>query len=407
MDKTIAISGTFDTKGQEFLFVKELIESLGFRTFTIHTGTFDPQFEPDVSNREVAQAAGKDIDEVVSRKDRAYATDTLAKGMEVLLPKLFNEGKFDGIISLGGTGGTAIATAGMRKLPIGVPKVMVSTVASGNTTPYVGLSDLVMFPSIVDVAGINAISARIFSNAVYAVTGMLRHDFKMTKEQKPLIAATMFGLTTPCVNYAKSYLEERGYELVVFHATGIGGRTMESLIANGFFEGVLDITTTEWADETVGGVLAGGPHRLEAAGKHGVPQVVSLGAIDMVNFGPRETVPSQFANRKFYQHNPSVTLMRTTVEENRKIGETIAEKLNMASGYTALLIPLKGLSGLDAEGKPFEGKKEDKMLFDTVKEKLDPNKVEIIEIDAHINDQIFGETAAQKLIELIEKKRSE
>ncbi|WAA10971.1 Tm-1-like ATP-binding domain-containing protein [Fervidibacillus albus] len=407
MEKTIAISGTFDTKGQEFLFVKELIESLGFRTFTIHTGAFAPQFEPDVSNREVALAAGRDIDEVVSRKDRAYATDTLAKGMELLLPKLYNEGKFDGIISLGGTGGTAIATAGMRKLPIGVPKVMVSTVASGNTTPYVGLSDLVMFPSIVDVAGINAISTKILSNAVYAITGMLQHEFKATKEHKPLIAATMFGLTTPCVNYAKKYLEDRGYELVVFHATGIGGKTMESLIENGFFEGVLDITTTEWADETVGGVLAAGPHRLEAAGKHEVPQVVSLGAIDMVNFGPRETVPSKFEGRNFYQHNPSVTLMRTTVEENRQIGETIAEKLNMAKGYTSLLIPLKGLSGLDAEGKAFEGKEEDNMLFETVKEKLDRNKVEILEIDAHINDQVFGETAAKKLIELIEKKRSE
>nr|MBO2482525.1 hypothetical protein [Bacillaceae bacterium] len=304
MDKTIALVGTFDTKGKEFLFVKELIESLGFRTFTIHTGVFEPVFEPDVSNRAVVAAAGGDIEEIVERKDRAYATATLAKGMEVLLPELFKEGKFDGVLSFGGTGGTSIATAGMRKLPIGVPKVMVSTVASGNTLPYVGMSDIVMFPSIVDIAGINSFSIKIFSNAVFAIAGMLQYEQKTTKEQKPLIAATMFGLTTPCINYAKKYLEDHGYEVLIFHATGIGGKTMESLIENGFIEGVLDITTTEWADELVGGILAAGPHRLEAAALNRVPQVVSLGAIDMVNFGPRDTVPAKFAGRKFYQHNP-------------------------------------------------------------------------------------------------------
>jgi len=407
VDKTIALVGTFDTKGKEFLFVKELIESLGFRTFTIHTGVFEPVFEPDVSNRAVVAAAGGDIEEIVERKDRAYATATLAKGMEVLLPELFKEGKFDGVLSFGGTGGTSIATAGMRKLPIGVPKVMVSTVASGNTLPYVGMSDIVMFPSIVDIAGINSFSIKIFSNAVFAIAGMLQYEQKTTKEQKPLIAATMFGLTTPCINYAKKYLEDHGYEVLIFHATGIGGKTMESLIENGFIEGVLDITTTEWADELVGGILAAGPHRLEAAALNRVPQVVSLGAIDMVNFGPRDTVPAKFAGRKFYQHNPSVTLMRTTVEENRKIGEKIAEKLNMASGNTALLLPLKGLSGLDAEGQPFYGPEEDKMLFDTIKENIDQSKVEIIEINAHINEKVFGETAAKKLIELMERKKGE
>lgn len=408
LTKTIALAGTLDSKGKEYLFVKELIESLGFRTFTIHTGAFEPEFTPDVSNQEVVEAAGENIQDIIAeRKGRAHATDALAKGMEVLLPKMYEDGKFDGILSLGGTGGTSIATPGMRALPIGVPKVMVSTVASGNTQPYVGTSDIVMIPSIVDVSGLNVISTKIFTNAVFAICGMLNFDSKQFIEKKPLIAASMFGLTTPCVNAAKEYLEERGYEVLVFHATGIGGKTMENLIANGFFAGVLDITTTEWADELVGGVLAAGPHRLEAAAKHKVPQVVSVGAVDMVNFGPRESVPEKFAGRNFYQHNPTVTLMRTTVEENQKIGEKIAEKLNMAEDYTACILPLKGFSGLDIEGQAFFASEEDQAIIDTLKDKVDPNKVEVIEKDFHVNDQAFAEEAAEKLLQLIEKKKGD
>lgn len=405
MAKTIALIGTFDSKGTEFLFVKELIESLGFKTFTIHTGVFESQFTPDVSNAEVAMAVGEDITEIAAQKDRARATEVLAKGMEALLPKLYDDGKFDGVLSFGGTGGTSIATPGMRALPIGVPKVMVSTVASGNTQAYVGTSDIMMIPSIVDVAGLNIISTKIFTNAVYAICGMLNFEKETELEHKPLIAATMFGLTTPSINFAKSYLEERGYEVLVFHATGIGGKTMEHLIENGFFEGVLDITTTEWADETVGGVLAAGPHRLEAAAKNGVPQVVSVGAMDMVNFGPFETVPAQFEGRNFYKHNPTVTLMRTTVEENKKIAENMAEKLNLATGYTAVMFPLKGFSGLDVEGQAFYGPEEDKALINTLKDKVQSSEVEMIEKDYHVNDKEFAEAAAEKLLQLIEKKK--
>ncbi len=407
LSKTIALIGTFDSKGKEFLFVKEVIESLGFNTFMIHSGVFDPQFTPDVSNAEIALAVGEDIRKIAEQKDRAHATAVLSKGMEVLLPKLYKEGKFDGVLSFGGTGGTSIATPGMRALPIGVPKVMVSTVASGNTQPYVGTSDIIMIPSIVDVAGLNTISTKIFTNAVFAIGGMLQFEHKTELEHKPLIAATMFGLTTPCINYAKNYLEDKGYEVLIFHATGIGGKTMEHLIENDFFEGVLDITTTEWADETVGGILAAGPHRLEAAGKHGIPQVVSVGAMDMVNFGPRETVPKQFDGRKFYQHNPTVTLMRTSVEENKEIGENMADRINQSNGYTALLFPLKGFSGLDIEGQQFYGPKEDQTLINTLKEKVDHSKIEIIEKDFHINDRKFAELVAEKLLQLIEKKKGE
>ncbi|MGE8006610.1 Tm-1-like ATP-binding domain-containing protein [Lysinibacillus sp. NPDC093216] len=402
--KTIALAGTFDSKGKEYLYVKELIESLGFNTFTIHTGVFTPAFEPDVSNAEVAAAAREDIQEIAAKGDRANATAVLAKGMEVLLPKLYEEGKFDGVLSFGGTGGSSIVTTGMRALPIGVPKVMVSTVASGNTEPYVGTSDIMMIPSVVDVAGLNVISTKIFTNAVFAIAGMLNFENKTIEKKKPLIAATMFGVTTPCINQAKDFLEAKGYEVLIFHATGVGGRTMENLIANGFIDGVLDITTTEWADELIGGVLKAGPHRLEAASKKQIPQVVSVGAIDMVNFGPFDSVPHKFVGRKFYKHNPTVTLMRTSVEENKQIGEVIAEKLALAKGYTALFLPLKGLSGLDVEGQPFYGLEEDNMLFDTLREKVDQHKVEMIEINADINSEEFALASAKKLIELIENK---
>lgn len=399
--KTVAIAGTFDSKGQEYSYVKRLIEELGLKTFTIHTGVFEPTFEPDVSNEEVAKAAGADIKEIAEKKDRAYATEVLSRGMEALVPRLFNEGKFDAIISFGGTGGTALVTPAMRALPIGVPKLMVSTVASGNTAHYVGTSDIMMMPSVVDVAGLNSISTKIFTNAAYAIAGMVKFENNMTVEKKPLVAATMFGVTTPCVEYARNYLEARGYEVLTFHATGTGGKSMEALIEGGFIEGVLDITTTEWCDELVGGVLNAGPNRLEAAGKKGIPQVVSVGAIDMVNFGPMETVPSKFDNRTFYKHNPTVTLMRTTVDENIKIGEKIAEKLNMASGNTVLMLPIKGVSMIDAPDQVFYGPEEDQALFNAIRTNINPNIVELKELQNHINDQFFAETAAQKLIDMM------
>ncbi|TYG34875.1 UPF0261 family protein [Lonepinella koalarum] len=402
--KTIAIAGTFDTKGTEFLYVKSLVEQLGFKPFMIHTGVFEPDFEVDITNKDIAQHAGSDIADIVRKKDRAFATEILSKGMEILVPKLYAAGEFDGIISFGGSGGTSLVTPAMRALPIGVPKVMVSTMASGNVAQYVGASDIVMIPSIVDVAGLNQISKTIFRNAILTIAGMvgLKDQLKGDLEQsKPLIAATMFGVTTPCINYAKNYLEQRGYEVLVFHATGTGGRTMDSLISTGFFKGVLDLTTTEWCDEIVGGVLNAGPNRCEAAAKHGVPQVMSVGALDMVNFGPFDTIPNCFKDRLFYRHNPMVTLMRTTEQEIIQVGNKLVEKLNMSSRKTILMLPLQGLSSIDAENQIFEGINERKALFDTLKNGVNPSVVEVVEMNNHINDQVFAETAAQKLIELI------
>lgn len=399
--KTVAIAGTFDSKSLELSFIQEIIHGLGLKTFLIHTGVFEPKLAVDVSNEEIAGMIGADIKEIAARKDRATATDVLSRGLEKLLPQLYAAGNFDGIISCGGSGGTSLVTPGMRALPVGVPKVMVSTVAAGDVSMYVGSSDIFMYPSIVDVAGLNSISTKIFTNAALAIAGMVKFEVNKAVEKKPLIAASMFGVTTPCVNQAREFLERQGYEVLVFHATGAGGKAMEGLIKDGYFAGVFDVTTTEWCDELMGGNMAAGERRLEAAALKGIPQIVSVGALDMVNFGPITSVPDKYTGRNFYKHNPTVTLMRTTIDENRQLGLAIAEKLNMCRSKAALLLPLKGVSMIDAPGQPFYGPEEDAMLFNTLKESITNPLVEILEIDANINDPAFSDAAANKLIELL------
>lgn len=399
--KTVAVLGTFDTKGKELKFIKECIEEHGLKTLCINTGVFEPVVEPDISSAEVAAAVGADINAIVEKRDRATATEVLAKGTEKLIPQLYAEGKFDGIISIGGSGGTSLATPAMRQLPLGVPKVMVSTMASGDVSPYVGTSDIVMIPSVVDAEGLNDISKVIFSNAANAVVGMVQNRKEIESDGKPLLAATMFGVTTPCVKAAEDYLHEQGYDVLVFHATGTGGKCMEALINQGFIKGVLDLTTTEWCDEVVGGVLNAGPDRLTAAGKNGIPQVVSVGALDMVNFGPMDTVPAQFKDRNLYKHNPTVTLMRTTADELKSIGHEIATRLTDATGKTTLMLPLKGVSMIDVEGQPFYDAEADKVLFDTLRTELEGSNVEIVELDTDINDKEFAVAAAKKLISLL------
>lgn len=399
--KTVAVLGTFDTKGKELKFIKECIEEHGLKTLCINTGVFEPVVEPDISSAEVAAAVGADINAIVEKRDRATATEVLAKGTEKLIPQLYAEGKFDGIISIGGSGGTSLATPAMRQLPLGVPKVMVSTMASGDVSPYVGTSDIVMIPSVVDAEGLNDISKVIFSNAANAVVGMVQNRKEIESDGKPLLAATMFGVTTPCVKAAEDYLHEQGYDVLVFHATGTGGKCMEALIDQGFIKGVLDLTTTEWCDEVVGGVLNAGPDRLTAAGKNGIPQVVSVGALDMVNFGPMDTVPAQFKDRNLYKHNPTVTLMRTTADELKSIGHEIATRLANATGKTTLMLPLKGVSMIDVDGQPFYDAEADKVLFDTLRTELADSNVEIVELDTDINDKEFAVAAAKKLISLL------
>ena len=402
MAKTIALLGALDTKGEEFRFVKELIEARGHKTLVIDIGVIgDPAFPPDVDRDEVARAGGSDIKTLQERKDRGEAMRVMSAGAAVIVRRLYDEGRFDGILSMGGSGGTAVATAGLRALPVGVPKVMVSTVAGGDVSAYVGTRDITMMPSVVDVAGFNRISRQIYANAAGAICGMVETE-PPPAEEKPLIAASMFGNTTPCVDRARKIMEEHGYEVLVFHATGTGGRTMESLIEDGYIAGVLDITTTEWADELCGGVLSAGPTRLEAAAKTGVPQVVVPGCIDMVNFWAMDTVPEQYRNRNLYEWNPNVTLMRTTVEENRRLGEIFAEKLNQATGPVAVFIPLRGVSMLDSEGEPFWDPEADKAFRDALKANLRED-IPVYELDANINDPEFAEAVANKLLEFLDQ----
>lgn len=401
--KKVVILGTLDTKGEEFKFIKDIIESQGVATIVVNAGVLgSPYFQPDISNTLVAQAGGMELAELVVANDRGRAVDVMMKGSAKIIGELEKEGVIGGIISLGGTAGTTIGTHVMQALSVGLPKLMVSTVASGDTRPYVGNKDITMMYSVVDISGINSISSKILANAAFAIAGMAKGKTPVLEQEKPLLAATMFGVTTPCVTTAREYLESKGYEVLVFHATGAGGASMEGLINAGFIKGVLDITTTEWCDELVGGVFNAGPRRLEAAVKMGIPQVVSTGALDMVNFGAMDTVPAAFKNRNLYKHNATVTLMRTTIDENRELGHIIADKLNMAKGPTALFLPLKGVSLIDAEGQPFYGPEEDQMLFNTLRTNINRDKVELIEMDTNINDEKFALAMAQKLIGMLE-----
>jgi uncharacterized protein (UPF0261 family) len=397
--KTIALIGTLDTKGQEFAFLRNRIQGAGIGTAVIDVGVLgQPFFEPDISRAEVAAAANEDLATLQSGADRGRSVSVMALGATVILRRLFEQRSIDGVVSLGGSAGTTIATAAMRALPFGFPKLMVSTVASGDIRPYVETRDICMMPSVVDIAGLNSVSRRIIGNAAAAICGMVACEPASAAEEKPAIAATMFGVTTPCVTAARRILEERGYEVLVFHATGVGGRAMEQLIEDGAFQAVLDITTTELADELVGGVMSAGPRRLEAAGRKGIPQLVCPGAIDMVNFGPMESVPSQFRSRLLYRHNPSVTLMRTTPEECAEIGRIAAGKLNGASGPVTVLIPLHGVSAIDKPGAPFYSPAALDAYRSAMKAALSP-AVRLVELDAHINDDTYARAAAELLVE--------
>jgi len=397
MPKTIALLGALDTKGAEYAFVKQCIEARGLRTLVIDVGVLGPPgIEPDITRRQVARASGADADQLSAQKDRGTAVAAMTRGAAALVPRLFEQGAFHGILALGGGGGTSVACAAMRTLPLGVPKVMVSTVAGTDVSGYVGVKDIVMVPSIVDIAGLNRLSREVFARAAAAVCAMVEAEVP-PGDDRPLVAASMFGNTTPCVETAKAVLEQAGYEVLVFHATGTGGRTMENLVSEGRISGVLDITTTEWADELVGGVLSAGPQRLEAAARGGVPAVVVPGCLDMVNFWAPETLPEQFRGRTFYQHNPNITLMRTTADECRRLGAVLAEKLNQSTAPVSVLVPRKGLSMIDAEGGPFWDPEADRALFYALKEDL-RDDIPVIELEANINDPEFARRSAEELL---------
>ena len=396
---TVVLVGTLDTKGHEYDYLRERLRGHGVDTLLVDAGVLgEPQAKPDVTREEVARAADADVHALAAADDRGAAVETMSRGAAEIVTRLHGEGRLDGLLALGGSGGTAVATEAMRALPVGVPKLMVSTMASGDTRPYVGATDVTMTYSVVDISGINAVSARILANAAAAMAGMAVANPPAAAGDGPLVGATMFGVTTPCVTTARERLEELGYEVLVFHATGTGGQSMEALMRSGFITASLDITTTELADDLVGGVLSAGPVRLEAAGELGIPQVVSLGALDMVNFGPIDTVPLEFRSRNLYKHNPTVTLMRTTPAECAELGRRIARKLNAASGPVTLFIPLEGVSLIDTEGQVFWDREADRALFDALRETLDPD-VDVRELDTDVNDPAFARAMADTLHE--------
>ncbi|AWM36815.1 hypothetical protein GobsT_53210 [Gemmata obscuriglobus] len=420
---SVLLVGTLDTKGAEFAYVRDRLRAAGVPVIVADAGVIaPPAFTADVSREDVFRAAGASYESVKAAADRGKAIELAAAGAAKLAAQLHKQGRLSGVFGMGGSAGTTIGTAAMRALPVGVPKLMVSTLASGQVKHYVGTRDVMMMHSVVDIAGLNRISRAVLDNAANAMIGMAKRPTppaplpegkgESGKEDgganssadRPVIAATMFGVTTPCVEAARTVLEAAGYEVIVFHATGTGGRTMEGLIRDGLVAGVLDITTTELADELAGGVLSAGPERLTAAAIAGVPQVVSLGALDMVNFGPYDTVPERYQQRRLHRHNPTITLMRTTPEEMDQLGKVVAERTSASNSPTCVMVPLRGVSAIDAEGMPFWWPEADEALFQSLRNWIAPY-VELTELDLHINDPAFAEACAQKLLDMLKGRK--
>ena len=405
MTRTVVLAGALDTKGDEYAFARDRFAAAGLDVVLVDIGVLgEATIEAEVDRSAVARAGGGDLDALREAHDRGAALATMEAGLTAVVARLRSEGRLDGAFALGGTGGTSVTAAAFRQLPIGVPKLIVSTAASGNTEQYVRETDLVLVPSIVDIAGLNRISSTVIANGVGALIGMIEHGAVQAPArdapERPLVAASMFGVTTPCVTRARERLEGLGYEVVVFHMTGSGGRAMESLIRQRYFAGVLDATTTELADHLVGGVFDAGPDRLTAAAESGVPQVVSVGALDMVNFGAPGTVPERFADRTFYEHNSSVTLMRTTAEEMAELGRQVGERTRDA-GRTAVLLPLRGVSAIDVDGEPFRDAAADDRLFQSVRDGVRGGSVRLEELDLDVNDPAFADALVDRLHDLI------
>lgn len=398
--KTVVVMGALDTKGEEVAFVREQIERRGHDTIVVDTGVMgEPRTQADVTRHEVAAAAGAEIAHLVEQNDRGKAVQAMTEGTRKKVIQLFDEGRVDAIMGLGGGAGTTVGTAAMRALPLGIPKVMVSTLASGDTSQFVGVKDIVMIPSIVDISGLNGIARGVFTRAAAAVCGMLEAVVPEA-DDLPTVIASMFGNTTPCVEKARGILESNGLEVLVFAAVGSGGRTMESLVEAGEVVGVLDVTLSEWADELMGGVMSAGPTRLEAAARTGTPAVVAPGCVDMVCFWEPETVPKKYHGHRLYRHNEKQTLVRTNVDENAELGRLIASKLNMSVGPVAVYLPLKGVSMTGSPGGDFHWPEADGALFDSLRSNL-RRDIPVHEFDTTINEPAFAEAMATGLLEMM------
>lgn len=392
--------GAMDTKSTEFAFLKQEIERRGHSAVVIDTGIIgEPGLMPDVNREMIAEAGGVPVHQLAVLNDRGKAMIVMAEGAAKVMKEMVENGDIHGLIGMGGTAGTAVASSAMRSLPIGFPKLIVSTVAAGDTRGYVGTKDIVMMPAVVDVSGINRISREIFTRAAGAICGMAE-SFVIPDNDRRMIAASMFGNTTQCVERARGLMEQENVEVLVFHCTGTGGQTMESLVDGGYISGILDITTTEWADELAGGVFAAGPDRGNAAARLGVPQVIVPGCVDMVNFWARHTVPEHYRERNLYEWNSNISLMRTTAEENDRIGAILAEKANASSGPVAFLLPLKGVSILDSPGQIFWDPEADRACFDAIKRDV-RSDIPVYEMDCNINDPEFADRAVALLKDML------
>lgn len=396
----VYVIGTYDTKGDELGYVNDLLKAKRVSTCTVDVSTRSHNQSPDVSAEEVALHHPERPDFLKDNEGRGDAVTAMAEALEIFI---LQRKDVLGVLGLGGSGGTSLVTKTMRALPVGMPKIMVSTVASGNVRPYVGESDIFMLYSVTDIAGINRISSTILGQAAYAMVGMVENTLPELKEGKPVVGMTMFGVTTSCIEQIREQIQDR-YECLIFHATGTGGRSMEKLIDSGFVQSVIDITTTEICDLLIGGVLSAGEDRMDSIIRTGVPYVVSVGACDMVNFGAIETVPEPYRSRNLYVHNPQVTLMRTTPQENRMIGEWMARKLNRMKGPVNLLLPEKGVSALSVKGQPFYDPEADQALFETLEDKVETNQNrQISRLPVDINDPAFASAATEIFLNQIEK----
>ncbi len=384
----VYVVGTFDTKSDELQYVADCVREAGAAVITVDVSSLPGTAKADVTNRDIAAFHPSRPGFLGTVDDRGEAVGLMSTALAEFL---LSRKDIGGVIGIGGSGNTALVTAAMQRLPVGVPKVMVSTMASGNVAPYVGPSDITMTYSVTDVAGINRISRVVLGNAAHAVAGMAMNAVSNRAEEKPTLGMTMFGVTTPCVTAIRGRIETE-YDPLVFHATGTGGRSMEKLIDSGMISHIIDVTTTEIADLIVGGIMSAGEDRLGAVIRRGIPYVGSAGALDMVNFAARDTVPKEFSHRNLYIHNANVTLMRTTVAENRAAGRWIGEKLNQMQGEVRFLLPEKGVSLLDAEGQPFHDPEADEALFSAIEETVhETGRRTVIRLPFNINDSQFAD----------------
>jgi uncharacterized protein (UPF0261 family) len=399
---TVVLLGSLDTKGAEYEFLRERLIEHGVSTVLIDMGVVgDATIVADIPAAEVAAEGGTDLKTLRERQDRGDALAVMTVGATAILRRLHREDRLDGVMALGGTGGTSVASAAFRELPLGVPKLVVSTAASGATAPYIAESDLILMPSVTDIAGLNRLLRTVIANAAAAMAGMVSRGPVAAGTVQKVVGASMFGVTTPCVTEARRILDDRQFETLVFHMTGTGGRTLEQLIRQGWVDGVLDATTTELADELVGGVFSAGPGRLTGAAAMGIPQVVSVGALDMVNFGPMDTVPDRFAGRRLHRHNASVTLMRTTPDECAELGRRLADRVSASTGRAAVFLPLRGVSAISTAGGPFHDPDADLALFDAIRASLDQRRVTLVELDTDVNDPAFASAMVTKLLQYL------